>query len=313
MGSGFGHFALTVLDALGNVGHSILSGGALEIYNTGQPVAPAQPVNFLAASAAQGKVQLSWNPVDNAEIYRVYSETGATFTVPTFLVADNISSNRYVDLPLSDGSYRYVVTASRRGAEGPVSIVRVALSDRTPPPAPANVTVQLVAAGVQISWLAAGGETPNRYHVYRNGTLIRVSALPTPVIDVPPRGVMSYTVAAVDALGNEALSSAASIELLVGAVNNLLVLVNDGQAPALSWTSADPTAVGFDVCRNGIKQNGSPLPGTTFIDPLPAPPSGVQYAVRAVNNAGQESAPRSVDVHQVALQLLANPAGERSK
>ena len=54
MGSGIGHFTLTVNDALDNVGHSITSGSALEIYNTGLPTPPGQPVGFQVASLSGG-------------------------------------------------------------------------------------------------------------------------------------------------------------------------------------------------------------------------------------------------------------------
>src|ERR1051325_1453936 len=83
-------------------------------------------------------------------------------------------------------------------------------------------------------------------------------------------------------------------------------------APMLSWTSSDPTATGFNIYRNGIKQNGVPISGTDFMDSLPLEPTVVRYAVSSVNNSGQESAPRGVDVYQVALGLLANPASGAS-
>jgi hypothetical protein len=240
MGSGVGHFTLTVSDSVGNVGHSLNADGALEIYNTVLPTPPGQPVHFQAASLAGGRVQLTWDPVPNAEVYRVYCETGTNYTVvPTNLVADNILSNSFIHLPDADGPYRYAVTALRRGSEGTNSIVRVAVSDRTPPPAPTNLAAQLAATGLQISWVAGTGETPDHFNVYRNGSLISSAASVIPVIDNPPRGVMTYTVSAVDPLGNEALSDPVTFQALVGAVNNLQVLANAGQAPALSWTASD--------------------------------------------------------------------------
>ncbi len=308
MGSGLGHFTLTVLDNLGNIGHSILSGSALELYNTELPTPPAQPVNFQATPVALGKVQLNWSPVPNAEMYRVYSETGTTFTVPTFLVADNVPTNSYLDLPPADGYYRYVVTAARRGAEGPVSIVRVALSDRTPPSAPTNVVAQLAASGLQISWQAGDGPAPNRYNIYRNGALIRTATTVSPVFDNPPRGILSYTVGAVDALGNESLSVPVQFQMLVGAVANLQAQVVFGQAPALTWTSADVTAIGFNLYRNGIKQNSQVLSNALFADPLPLGNEPVVYAVTAVNSTNAESAVRSVTVYPVDLSFLVNSA-----
>ena len=294
MGSGFGAFSLSVTDALDNVGHLITSGAFLEIYNTALPSAPSQPVNFHVVSLSGGREQLTWNAVSNAEIYRVYSEPGTNLLItPTNLVVDNVTSNAFIDLPATDGYYRYAVTASRRGSEGPASIVRVVLSDRTPPPAPANVTVQLLARGVQVSWQPGSGETADHYKVYRNGTAIAtLNVTRTNITDSPPRGVMSYTVAAADALGNEAESEPATIELLVGAVNNLAAFVTAGDAPSLTWSPGDNTAVGYNVYRNDIKQNATPLPTPNFVDPLGVPAgASVTYDVRAVNSTNAESAP----------------------
>ena len=179
---------------------------------------------------------------------RFFCERAKPFCAPIVLVADNVSSNSYIDLPAADGFQRYVVTALRRGAEGPPSIVRVVLSDRTPPAPPTNVTLQLVANGLQINWQSGAGEAPARYNIYRNSALIRSVGGVSPILDNPPRGLMSYTVAAVELLGNEAVSAPATLELLVGAVDNLVALVNLGQATQLSWTSSDVTAAGLTPC-----------------------------------------------------------------
>ncbi len=309
MGSGVGYFSLSVTDALNNIGHSITAGDSLEIYNTALPTPPAQPVYFQATSLAAGQILLTWSNVPNAEIYRVYSDAGNSFNVPTNLIADNVTSNSFVDLPVADGYYRYVVTASRRGSEGTNSIVRVVLSDRTPPPAPTAVVVQLAATGMQIGWQAGVGETPDHFNVYRNGALIRTVGIAMPVIDNPPRGQITYTVGAADALGNEALSAASTVELFVGAVNSLQALVDGGQSPALTWTSGDATAVGFNVYRNGIKQNPALLTGASYADTFPVGTAPVTYAVTAVNATNAESAARSVVVYATSLSLLVNAAG----
>jgi hypothetical protein len=306
MGTGFGRFAMNATDAVGNVGTNINAGGALEIYNTTVPGAPALPRNLRAETLAGGKVKLTWDISTNAEIYRLYREPG-TNGVPTVQVVDNLTNIVVTNLPPLDGQYRFAVTAARRGAESTNSNVVIATSDRTPPDAPTNVVVQLAAAGVQITWQQPSrGETPIRYKVYRNGVEITVRTAVTPVNDSPPRGVMTYAVAAVDSAGNEGLSVSASIELFVGAVNNLVVLVNIGQSPMLSWTSNDPTAIGFNIYRNGIKQNGTPQTTRDYTDLLPLSSAAVQYAVRAVNAIGQESAARVVDVYRVDLALAVN-------
>lgn len=309
MGSGYGNFAMTARDALDNVGQVITAGLSVEIYNTSVPTPPGQPVNFHWSSLAGGQVRLTWNAVSNAETYRVYREPGTNlFQIPTNLVADLVASNSFVDLPDADGSYRYVVSAVRRGSEGSNSIVRAAVSDRTPPGAPGIPVVQLLASGVRVAWAPSVGETPSYYRVYRNGAQIStVGATTTNITDSPPRGVMSYRVAAGDSLGNEALSGAASIELLVGAVSTLVANSTPGQPPVLSWVSTDGTAVGFNLYRNGVKQNATPFATPTYTDNLGIPPFGsATYTVRAVNATNAESAPRTITVSDVALGLKAN-------
>ena len=313
MGSGYGTFTFSARDGLDNLGQLITSGQTLELYNTALPKPPGQPVNFSAASLSEGRVRLSWSAVSNAESYRLYSQPGTNvFLTPTNLVADGILSNSWIDLPSTDGYHLYMVTALRRGSEGTNSITRAVISDRTPPPAPVQVAVVLLSSGVQVSWAAGAGEAPSVFKVYRNGQAIRTvnGSSATTIVDSPPRGVMSYTVAAVDALGNEALSSAANIELFVGAVQNFTALVRSGEPPELSWTSSDNTAVGYNVYRNGIKQNGTPLTALQFTDALGVQAgSRIQYVVRAVNSTNAESAPRTIQVNDVSLDFFHNLVG----
>lgn len=306
MGSGFGQFALATVDPLDNTGTNITSGTTLEIYNTALPSAPETPTSLVAQTIVGGVVRLSWSVVTNADIYRLYRESGSNTTSPTVLVVDNISTNRLDDLPPTDGQYTYAITASRRGSESNSSKVAVGVSDRTPPGAPSNVTAELASSGVRVSWQPPNGEKPFKYLVYRNGQLITSTTTGTNIVDAPPRGVASYTVSSADATGNENSSVSASIEMLVGAVEHLAVLVNEGQPPALNWTSSDTTAIGFNVYRNGIQQNTAAITVANYVDNLPVGNDVIEYAVRAVNSKGQESAPRVVKVYSVALDLLAN-------
>ncbi|MCF7708994.1 MAG: Ig-like domain-containing protein [Verrucomicrobia bacterium] len=306
MGSGAGLFAFEAEDAVGNVGTNIISGGSIEIYNTALPSPPAKPAGLNATALPGGDVELDWPAVADAEEYVLYRESGSN-GAPAVVVLSEIRTNRVVDTPPDDGAYRYAVAAARRGAESALSDHVVVVSDGTPPPAPVNVEVQLVSRGVRISWEQPDdGETPTQYFVYRNDELIRKTGAVAPVIDSPPRGSMDYTVAAVDAVGNENLSAAASIELLVGAVKNLNVLMNAGQPPALSWVSDDPTVVGYNVYRNDVKLNKDLLTSTEFMDVNYSGASFVEYALKAVNGEGDESPARSVNVYRVALDISAN-------
>jgi hypothetical protein len=308
LGTGIGQFVLSARDSLGNVGTNLLSGGTLEIYSSTLPPPPAAPAGLSVQSLPGGKVGVSWNAVSNAQIYRLYREAGTNLVPPAVLVLDNITSNSVVDLPPADGFYRYGVSASRFGSESAISNVVVALSSRTPPLAPTNVLVTLAASGVQITWQEPTGQTPDHYNIYRNGTVIKTVTSITPVLDYPPRGTNTYVVGADDAIGNENLSAPAGIQLLVGPVDNLAALAVPGQEPVLSWSSSDASAVGFNVYRNGLKQNTSLLSSLSYTDSLPRV-DVVQYGVSAVNGSGQESPQRMVSVFSISLGLLVNPAG----
>ncbi len=310
-GSGQGAFVLDVQDAVGNRGTTLLAGGTLEIYNTLVPSAPEEPTGLIAQSLAGGGVRVAWNAVANAEIYRLFREPGADGD-PTVVVQDNLTSIVVTNTPDADGTYRFAVAASRRGADSTHTNAVTAISDRTPPPVPTGVQAQLAASGVRVTWTQGAGEVPRSYRVYRNDVLIRTVSSVTAVSDSPPRGVASYVVAAVDDVGNESRSEPVVIELLVGAVSDLTVLVNAGQAPAMSWTSSDATATGFNVYRNGVRLNAAPLTETSFTDVSYAGFGVTQYGVRAVNAAGQESPARAVDIYRVDLGLLANPTAGAS-
>ena len=311
MGSGFGTFALEVRDAVDNLGTLLTSGGSLEIYNTLVPTAPTEPTGLIAQALAGGGIRLSWGAVDNAEIYRLFREPGSE-GVPDVVVQDGLLAPTVIDLPDADGTYRFAVAASRRGADSTHANVVTAVSDRTPPPTPTDVLAQLAASGVRVTWTQPAGEVPRWFRIYRNDTLIRTVSSVTAVSDSPPRGVASYVVAAVDDTGNESRSEAAVIELFVGAVGDLTVLVNAGQAPALTWTVGDPTTTGYNIYRNGVKLNAAPITELSFTDSSYAGFTITQYGVRAVNAAGQESPARAVDVHRVDLDLLLNPTAGAS-
>ncbi|TVR54622.1 MAG: hypothetical protein EA425_01565, partial [Puniceicoccaceae bacterium] len=311
MGSGEGSFQLSTVDALGNSGSAFTSGGTVEIYNTQLPSPPSPPIVSEVKSLPGGYLEIRWGAANNAQFYRLYRAPGGSTGVPTELVADDIADLSIQDLPPEDGVWRYAVTAVRLGSESNVAVIAEGLSDRTPPHPPEEVTAALGARGIVVSWSAPSeGETPHSYVVYRNGSQIRTSTLPTVVTDSPPRGLITYEIGARDAIGNESRAAAEPLELFVNAVNDLVATVNHGQSARLTWTSDDPTATGFWVYRDGQLLTSSPLTSPLFNDNTPLGAGPVEYRVTALNAEGQESAARVVEVYPLALSLRSNPDEE---
>ncbi|MCC5805515.1 MAG: VCBS repeat-containing protein [Opitutales bacterium] len=305
-GDGIGSFLLETVDAAGNLGTSITAGADLELFTTEFPPPPGRPAGLTATTLKGGEIAVSWQPVEKAEVYNIYRTAGFTAEPPETLLVGGLTGTAFTDLPPEDGLWSYVVTASRRGAEGLPSGILEGLSDRTPPPPPVNVSAVLGDAGVSVTWQAPEGEVPALYHVYRNGTRIRTVQTSAGIVDSPPRGLLVYEVASVDAVGNEALSAPAEIEMFVDAVTGLEAIIETGGTARLTWESDDPSATGFNVYRNGTLLTPAPLSAPLFQDSAAPETAAFEYTVRAVNADGQQSAPRVVAVHPVEWTLLVN-------
>ncbi len=311
MGKGMGQFVFSATDERNNVGSSVTP-NQLEMYNTEHPNAPGVPVGLKATTLAGGKIKIEWNAVSDAQSYRIYREAGNSGVTPVVKVAEGITATEWLDESTpADGFYRYAVRAFRVSVEGSPSGTLNALSDRTPPSPPQNLAVDLTSSGLRIAWTAPSeGLMPHHYNVYRNGVKIRTVTTPQPVLDFPPKGLLQYVVASADTYDNEARTEPVSFEFFVDAVDSLLARVRQGQPTILTWTFGDPTGTGYNIYRNGIKQNGQPIPlGTkTFTDLLPLPPQeSVEYRVTAMDNQAREGAPRTVRVLPVSWSLLLNP------
>ena len=301
-------FTIQVEDALGNQGGTFAQGQYVEVYNTDTPPAAPAPSEIHASTQAGGVIKVWWSKVDLADSYNVYRSAGNCDTDPDTLVASNVTDLFVEDLPPADGIYCYGVTSLRRGAESVLSGKVGMLSDRTPPGAPEGVNATLGPDGVQISWAPSSGEAPYRYRIYRNGALIReVSGVLTYTDHPGIGGTYEYVVASRDSAGNENPSDSATINLTVGAVTNLLVTVDLNGVPVLSWGNSDPTVVGFNVYRGGVKLNDHLIPITVFEDEFYSRSSVVEYKVTAVNGNGDESPARVVRVWPFDLSVVPNP------
>ncbi len=314
MGSGEGFFRFNGTDPAGNDGTVITENEILELYNSALPNPPGQVTQVRGEILSGGRIRIDWTPAARAESYKLFREPGSEGGVPTLLVEGGIEALSYVDTPPVDGPYRYAVVSELRGAEGPPSGILVAESDRLPPEVPESFSVQLLASGVEISFAApASGPIPSSYRIYRGATLLRTVSTPEIIRDYPARGAHDYRVASVDQYGNENPTAPITIELSVSPVRDLHLNARRGSASSLTWQNIDNTVVGFNVYRDGVKQNGAPLATAAYVDSLGSGGRSVLYEVSAVNGAGDESLRREVRVFPIDLRALLNPGQEGSE
>lgn len=309
MGKGFGSFVFSAEDAVENEGTLITSGQSMEIYNTVLPDPPGTPSQLLAHTRSEGAVALEWTAATLADTYNLYRVPSAQSGTPNLLIAEGIAETSYLDTPPADGVYRYVVTASRLGAEGRASPSFTVTSDRTPPPPPENIAATLGTGGVEVSFAPpSGGQAVYRYVLYRDGAPLATSTATVRTLqDHPPRGVMEYQVASSDEYGNHSLSGSATLEMYLGPVKNFTALVEPGQPIRLAWADTDNVTEGYNLYRNGARQNGSVVSDPFYSDPLSSGGKPVTYAVKAVDSQGRESAARQLRVQPLTWGMLLNP------
>jgi hypothetical protein len=307
MGTGDGRFYFEAIDTVGNTGTDIETGQLLEIYTTEKPLASEPPQYLHAVPAQGGQIALTFQPSDRAETYTIYRDSGTCETSPSTLIAEGLTKSEYLDIPPSDGDWCYAVTADRRGAESEHSQSISAVSDRTPPEAPANVSVLLGETGVIVSWQAPEGEAPYRYHVYRDEVLVYQSYLDLHITDRPETGgTYQYRVSSVDIMGNENESEPVSFNMTVGAVKFLNATICQGQTPMLSWENVDSQVVGFNVYRGTQQLNTEKITTNAYSDFYYTRSSVIRYQVRALKDDGQESPSRVVDIFPLAIQAVSN-------
>ena len=176
--------------------------------------------------------------------------------------------------------------------------------DTTVPTAPANLRAQAVSSGeINLQWTGSSDNAGvTGYRIYRAGT--GVGEVPgdalsyQDVSDVKPSTSYSYTVAAVDAAGNQSpMSSTASAttpaSTAPGAPANLAGTVVSGSEVRLSWTaSSNPTVTGYNIYRGapgGPLARVSSSAASPFSDTTVAAATTYEYAVTAVATSGVES------------------------
>ena len=205
---------------------------------TATPLAP--PV--VTATAADSQVTLSWVAVTGATSYKVYQGTNSN----EILTDSSITATNAVVTGLTnDQAYSFWVSAVN--SSGSVQSAEVTATPAAPTEVPAVPTNLIVVAGVQqviLSWQEVTGAAS--YKVYQDGTaLTPLEAITTPsytVTGLTSGTSYSFTVSAVNSVGESTQSTAATATPIPPAVTGLMATAGAEQV-ALTWTASADTAV----------------------------------------------------------------------
>jgi large repetitive protein len=309
-GDGLHSYTIKAADSLGNA--SAQSSPAVTVTTDFTP--PAAPTGFVRTSTATTNTAPAFSfgattdphgPV-TFELYRKNTGTGVTVDTGVSVQSGSTIADTAIALDGSaDGSYSYTLRAidAVGNSSGDSTAATVTL-DAGPPTVPGGLhaSASPTRTSPVISWSASSGG-PAVYQVRRNGTPIGSVFAPITTftdsslaLDGSADGTYAYTVVSIDAANNVSAPSTA--------VNVVLDTTRPAPSPALTATSptaAKPVLVwpaspagdqvaGYNVYRGSTKLNTSLVTGTTFTDSGLVGDGTYTYTVRAVDQAGNESA-----------------------
>jgi len=208
----------------------------------GDTIPPTAPTNLTATfNSTTNTIDLSWTAAtDNVAVtgYRIYRDGGAA-------PINTVNGTTFSDAGLS-GTHSYGVTAiDAAGNESGLSNIASATvvgGDVTPPAAPTGLTAtaDLATRTIALSWTASTDDVGVvGYRVFRdNGTTPISNVTGTTFNDSNQLGTHVYTVAALDAAGNQsAMSNSATATVTIpegSTIENLTVSPTTVTAPAPS-------------------------------------------------------------------------------
>ncbi|MDX6646288.1 MAG: hypothetical protein QOK40_2015 [Miltoncostaeaceae bacterium] len=301
-----GHsYAVAAVDAAGN--QSALSATASGA-TAADTTLPGAPASLSATAAGPSRIDLSWPAASDdtaVTAYLVYRDGGAT---PIATVG--AAATGYADTTLSQGTtHSYTVAAgdaagnvSARSASA--SATTTASRDTSPPTAPAKLSARAQGAhAIALTWKASKDDVGVAgYRVFGDGAVpIATLANVTGYTDsgLAPRTSSSYTVAAVDAAGNQSPRSAPAAATTAAdttgptAPTGVQASALDAHRIGVTWTaSTDDTAVtSYRIFRDGSATALATLAGTAtgYTDSGLAPQGAHSYTVAAFDAAGNRS------------------------
>ena len=205
--------------------------------------------------------------------------------------------------------------------------------ETTPPTVPGGLSATATSCTtIAVSWSAAtddGGSGLQGYRLYRDGVLVRETAVPIVAVTETTASYTSYAyaVAAFDGAGNESPRSTAVTVATPACQDTTAPSRPAGVAAtpttctvvALTWSPSTDTGgsglKGYDIYRAGSLLTQVAAPGTTATDTGLTPATTYSYVVRAVDGAGNFAAsdPVSVGTPACAGQPpVANAGADRS-
>jgi chitodextrinase len=294
--------------------HRILAGSTYGGYAYGSLGQGGTSVTFPVAKGQNVRVALVWDSHTSGSTLsktdtltadldlRVTFPDGATRSSLTF---DN--TYELVEYTSSAGGTATInVGATRFDAQSEdyaLAWVRwpTATGDTEPPTAPTDLVASPTGpTGVALSWSPSTDDVAVAgYRITRNGTQVATTT-GTSWNDtgLTPATTYGYSVAAFDAAGNTSSAATATATTLAdtqppAAPGDLLAAPLSASAIGLSWTAStdDVGVAGYRISRDGTQV--ATVTGTTWTDSALSASTTYEYAVVAVDGAGNVSGPAS--------------------
>ncbi|BBO91770.1 hypothetical protein DSCOOX_49500 [Desulfosarcina ovata subsp. ovata] len=311
----------SAVDDLDNAGSDIDADNRFQVYQGDLPPLDA-PDGLTGTALPGGKVQLAWNPVDEAVAYQVYRQGPDETELTVLTRLDAGSLIEYEDATEADGDYTYAVTSIRsensQEAESGQSDTVTVSADSVAPGAPTDFALELVANGIKATWNAPAYTEPITYRLYRASAseITSVDGIDplaegidaTLVVDPDPSDDdHCYTVTAVDAAGNQsppATSSYLNFDLLP--VSSLAVVQSESDSPVVSWTHSGSTVAGYYLylgdSDDGVQLGDGLITDQSYTD-IGWSEDQRRYTVVAVDGEGVSSLGRSITLPVIEASL----------
>lgn len=278
-------------------------------------------------------VKLSWSGNDEAEVYQVYRLGGIA---SEYVLVGSTSVSEYVDTAVDLGleySYRVTLVNATGMETGPTNDVAISFVTAGVPIPPAPVALKTDAVNkndITLSWKESAGATS--YYVYRSkssdgeflpiGRTNGTSYTDTTVLTTIP---YYYKIKAYSAGGgselSETLATPAATVLYRQAeyLDRGLVAVRQENGVYVGWRmlGTDPDSVSFDLYRDGVKVNSTPITGSTnYLDAQGTGSSKYQIKVSGGSGPKQSEVAEVWDHQYLSVKLDkpadgVTPAGEK--